>query len=65
MSANLPIDNWQDLRLSRRTGHPNSGHYPALWEATADEADGKITAKRIDVDGEFVGDEVTFTTLAE
>lgn len=38
---------------------------PLLYEATADEADGQITAKRIKKDGTLVGDELTFDTLAE
>jgi len=62
MSADLPSDNWQDLRLSRRTGHPNSGHYPALWEATADSTD-TVTAQQLLTDGTLGGPERTFNML--
>jgi len=38
---------------------------PPVWEATADESSGEITAKRIDSTGALVGAELTFTVLPE
>ncbi len=38
---------------------------PPVWEATADESSGEITAKRIDSSGTVQGEEITFTVLPE
>lgn len=38
---------------------------PPVWEATADESSGEITAKRIDSAGDLIGDDVTFTVLPD
>jgi len=38
---------------------------PPVWEATADESSGEITAKRIDSNGDLIGEELTFTVLPE
>lgn len=36
-----------------------------VWEATADESGGEITAKRLKSDGSLVGDEITFSVLPD
>lgn len=52
----------QPVKGSRR---PRLTARPPVYEATADESDGEITAKRIDSNGDFVGDEITFTVLPD